>query len=268
MAPPRATVPVAPGPPDPAAVRDAVEADGFAAVGDVVPPALLGRLRAAIDPAVAADARWLDEGRRAAGEEGRVVSLAAYGGPFLELLDLEALMAPFDELLGPDCIAYTLTSACVPPGGRPRPPHTDAPRRAPGVHLSMGALVLLDDLEEANGATLLLPRSHRSPDPPAPDVWAAGAHLLEAPAGTACWFDPLLWHGAGPNRSGAWRRVLVLAMARSWMKQRLDLPALLGPPDGLPVGPEGRRRLGYASRPPRSYEEYYGRAGPTTSATS
>jgi hypothetical protein len=86
---------------------------------------------------------------------------------------------------------------------------------------------LLDDFTADNGATRVVPGSHRSgklPRDVMPDV--RGAHpeevLLMAPAGTVVVFNSHLWHGGSLNSSPSPRRALHSYFTRRGNSQQLD----------------------------------------------
>lgn len=228
---------------------------GFVVVDGVVPVTSCDTLRTAVDEAVTADAEWIADRPE---EFGRVLSLVRYGEPFLELLDDELLMAPFDRILGDDCILYTMTTSCLPPGGGPRPMHVDfCGSSGDEVHY-LAALLMLDDFDVSNGATRFLPR-FRGFTAPERLEFDSDAVAVEGSAGSVCWFDPRLWHESGVNRTSSWRRSILIGMVKRWMKPRFDHTAMVNSaPEALT--PRVRRVLGFDSRPPASYEEYYARS--------
>ena len=58
---------------------------------------------------------------------------------------------------------------------------------------------LLDDFSPENGATEMVPGSHRRADPAEPP--AESAEPLVAPAGTVVAFESRIWHRTGSNRT-------------------------------------------------------------------
>lgn len=86
---------------------------------------------------------------------------------------------------------------------------------------------LLDDFTADNGATRVVPGSHRSgraPGDAMPDVRAAHPEevLLLAAAGTVVVFNSHLWHGGTVNRSPAPRRALHSYFTRRGNSQQLN----------------------------------------------
>src|SRR5262249_25494474 len=92
--------------------------------------------------------------------------------------------------------------------------HTDGcPPSPSGPFLLVTTLWLLDDFTPNNGATRLIPGSHRMPRPlPKPMQQPERRHpdqkVILAEAGSALVFNGHLWHGGTRNDAGRRRRVL------------------------------------------------------------
>lgn len=97
------------------------------------------------------------------------------------------------------------------PGNAPQPLHRDAAGCAGEL---MAAMVWLDDYGPDNGATQVVPGSHRAGEPTAPP------QILSGSAGDILIFDPDLLHGATRNVSGARRRSLLLSYAAAALYPR------------------------------------------------
>jgi ectoine hydroxylase-related dioxygenase (phytanoyl-CoA dioxygenase family) len=101
----------------------------------------------------------------------------------------------------------------------PLPLHIDSfvPYEGPTV-ISMQAIMVLEGMDAANGASLVVPGSHLSGRyfDPDDDVEAVA---VEADPGDVVFWDSRLWHGAGPNTSGRTRWTLTATFTRWWIKQ-------------------------------------------------
>jgi ectoine hydroxylase-related dioxygenase (phytanoyl-CoA dioxygenase family) len=105
-----------------------------------------------------------------------------------------------------------------------------------------------DDFTERNGATRLVPGSHRWTDQ-RPDE-STGVTIAEMPAGSVLFYVGTLWHGGGANRSDRPRLGVVLEYAASWLRPQEN--HILGvPPDVVATLPERLQELlGYNVYPP------------------
>ncbi len=245
---------------------DLVAADldrvGVSAATDVIPEGRLGAYREMVDEAVRADADLLPADRLDA-EYGRVVFLPHHEPGFLDLLEVDRLIDPCDRVLGADATLYTMTSGCQPAGGSGRSLHVDTSIAVPGFTVGLGVLVLLDDFDERSGPTRFFPEETIAP--PDADEFERRALELHAPAGSACWFRARQWHDAMANRTDHWRRCLILALVRPWVRQRFDMARMV-PTDPAELSPRVQQKLGFDLLAPGSYDEYYLPAGERRSA--
>jgi ectoine hydroxylase-related dioxygenase (phytanoyl-CoA dioxygenase family) len=133
--------------------------------------------------------------------------------------------------------------------------HRDVRTYAGDFKLMVNLLLMLDDFSIDNGATRVLPGSHRIAERPPEDHFAAHAVHVTGRAGTALLFDSNLWHAASPNRNGEPRRALTLTFTRPLVKPQMDYPRLVG--DGFSDDPRVREVLGFRSRIPDSHDAWY-----------
>lgn len=246
--------------PDRETVSRKIAEDGFIVIPNVLERSFIDRAKSELERAIELDASW--HGTQSYADYGMVLVCAMYGGAFIELFDNRALMSPFEAVLGPGCIVYAYTSSSMPPGrtNYARRIHRDCPRLIPGYVTNIGATILLDDFTETNGATYLLPGSHkRAADqpPPTKEEFERGAQRLLAPAGSVFFFDALLWHAGGENRTDQWRHALTINMCRPYMKQRIDLPRMMEAMDLSGASETALQKLGFRAQVPASREEYY-----------
>ena len=238
-------------------IRAAIANDGCVVIPGVLSPEYVARAKLDLGTAIEREAEY--HGGTAYTDYGMVLVCSIYGGAFLELFDQPKLLVPFDTVLGPGNIVYAYTSSSMPPGktNYSRRIHRDCPRLIPGYPTNVGATILLDDFTEENGATWYLPGSHRRETAPSDAEFARDAKRLVAPAGTVFFFDALLWHAGGENRTSSWRHALTLNMCRPFMKQRLDLPRMMADMDLSGVSNVALQKLGFLAQVPASLDEYY-----------
>jgi ectoine hydroxylase-related dioxygenase (phytanoyl-CoA dioxygenase family) len=142
---------------------------------------------------------------------------AVQAGPLIEQL--------MDETLGKGWICHSFLSNGADPGGYPQGLHIDQGPLLPWVTAEAPALVntmyILEDVDEVNGGTLVIPGSHKI-------LAQAGSGgtigklpptiNLEAPGGTIMIFDGRMLHGTGANRSDIRRFVATMSNVKSWMR--------------------------------------------------
>jgi len=110
---------------------------------------------------------------------------------------------------------------------------------------------LLDEFTEHNGATRIVPGSHRSrrsppwSSDPLPDEIA-----LTAPAGSVALWLSNTWHRSGPNSTDRPRRALIINYNRSWVRGFTDFTATLDPQVAKRFSPTARYLLGFGARAP------------------
>lgn len=118
----------------------------------------------------------------------------------------------------------------------------------PGDYQVCNSIWMLDDFTEENGATRVVPGSHRfgrrpgddMPDPRRPHPQEV---LLLGEAGTCVVFNGHLWHGGTINTSGAPRRALHGAFARREHRQQTVQADYLRPETVGRLSPEQRYLL-------------------------
>ena len=113
----------------------------------------------------------------------------------------------------------------------------------PRPNLILATLWAISDFRADNGATLIVPGSHRweadrvaDPD----EVVSA-----EMPAGSILFWAGGTLHGAGENRSDEWRYGVILTYSLAWLRQEenqyLDVPRHIAEK----LSPEMRTMIGY-----------------------
>jgi ectoine hydroxylase-related dioxygenase (phytanoyl-CoA dioxygenase family) len=236
---------------DPGAVVAAVHDTGYAVV-----PAVLG---AAEVQALASAVSALEVGHPLGrnpfeGERShRLYSLITRGRPFEELAAHPLTTAVLDQLLLPNWLLSNCQSIRLYPGETHQPWHTDdgfypvpRPHAAP---LGISTIWALDGFTTANGATELLPGSHRWVDErPRPEP--AGVVAAEMPPGSLLLFDAALWHRGGANTTSGTRLCMTVQYCQPWLRPQ-ESQLLIAPPEiarGLPDAV--RRMLGYSIYPP------------------
>jgi ectoine hydroxylase-related dioxygenase (phytanoyl-CoA dioxygenase family) len=128
------------------------------------------------------------------------------------------ILSVLDEVLG----QYQLSAPTgieIGAGEVAQPLHPDDalyPIPRPHAELVVNIMWPLDDFTEANGATRIVPGSHRWTDQlPGPDSETVA---IEMPAGSALIYLGSVWHGGGANRTEHARLGVVLHYAVAWLR--------------------------------------------------
>lgn len=133
--------------------------------------------------------------------------------------------------------------------------HRDIRTYSGSYRILLNMLVMIDDFTVANGATKLVPGSHRFKDRPEDAVLEMNSIRATGEAGGILLFDSNLWHSAAPNTTGASRRALTPMFSRPFIKQQLDYPAMLG--ESFPKTEKMRQILGFNALIPKNHDEWY-----------
>ncbi len=145
------------------------------------------------------------------------------------------VLAAMRHVLGPEFKLSSLNSRAALPGDGLQALHADwGEPVAPGEYTVCNSIWLLDDFTPDNGATRVVPGSHRSGRLPReamtdPQDRHPDEVLLTAPAGTVVIFNSHVWHGGTRNRTDAPRRAMHSYFCRRDQPQQLDQQAYLRP---------------------------------------
>jgi ectoine hydroxylase-related dioxygenase (phytanoyl-CoA dioxygenase family) len=113
----------------------------------------------------------------------------------------------------------------------------------PRPNLIVASMWAITEFRKDNGATLLVPGSHRWPA----DRTAEPQEIVQAemPAGSVLYWLGGTLHGAGPNTSRDWRYGVILTYSLGWLRQE-ENQYLHVPPERLAeLSPEVRRIAGF-----------------------
>ena len=192
------------------AQRQALDEDGWLLLPDVLDAASVEEARAAFDRFVAL------EGEAAGSELGqvepgidRLANLVDKGAAFRPCFTTPLVLAALVHVLGEDLKLSSLNGRSARRGAGQQGLHADGPWPQPPRPQVANSIWVLDDFTVDNGATRLVPGSHRWPGP-APDVDRAGreAVTVVAPAGSVAVFNAHVLHGGTANTTDRPRRAV------------------------------------------------------------
>lgn len=199
--------------------------------------------------------------RQAAGDMDILRCPLAQDPAFLALAAHPGILALCERMIGPGFILNQQNGVVNPAGAQSysqSPFHRDLPYQhfVSTRPLALNALFCLDAFTEENGATWVVPASHKEEAFPSEAVLQAQRRQVSAPAGSFLVLDCMLWHGGGVNRSAHDRRAVNHVYTIAMIRQQIDLAAYLGP--DFTADARLRQLLGFQHPQPRSVEEYIG----------
>ena len=228
-------------------VADALDREGCAVVERLVPPALLDQARGELRPHLEATPVGTDDfmGHRTRRTGGLVARSATCRDLVMHPLVLDAV----GGVLGHATSFQLHLTQVIAIGPSAQMIHRDQwafdffPFPA-GYEVQCNTIWAMTDFTEENGATRLVPGSHRLED--RREFQTSDTVPAEMPAGSVLLYTGALYHGAGANRSAGTRYGLNITYAVSWLRQE-ENQYLSVPPEIARTLPEPLLRLmGYA----------------------
>lgn len=182
------------------------------------------------------------------GANQRVWTLLNKGECFIDVALDPTVSSLMTELLGFGYLLSNIDANIAGPGGNPMFLHADqsfVPPPWPPYPLVANAMWMLDDFTPENGATRIVPGSHRRGEGPIPTIDDSASVPVVAPAGTVMVFEGRLWHQTGANVTQDQRRYGILAYyCRPFMRTQESWHLSIDPAV-LDAHPELRPLLGY-----------------------
>ena len=173
---------------------------------------------------------------------------------FRDILEHPLALQVTKEVLGPQTLndsylVHSYGANVTRPGSAQQGIHRD---RSGNVPLSAGAaqtrfIWCLEDFDEENGATRVVPGSHLDTEP---QSWTVQYESVpaEAPAGSVLIYTDLLLHGAGANVSAnRERHAVIVGYCPPWWKPMINFPMTTDPAVMQDSSKVLRQIMGYSS---------------------
>jgi ectoine hydroxylase-related dioxygenase (phytanoyl-CoA dioxygenase family) len=180
----------------------------------------------------------------------RIYNLLVHGALYQQVAAHEAILPIVEGVLDAGCLVSSLSSIAIGPGEAAQPLHADdqlIPLPKPHISIICNTMWALTDFTAENGATRVVPGSHRADRSPQPfgEPAEAETRAAEMPAGSVLVFDGSIWHGGGANRTGERRLGVAMNYCAGWMRQQENQQ--LGIPRALArtFSPRLRKLVGY-----------------------
>jgi Protein involved in biosynthesis of mitomycin antibiotics/polyketide fumonisin len=227
-----------------------LDKNGYLVLENLMAPALLEQVRRRVDEL------FEQEGDQAGSEfkqephSRRLANLVDKGEIFEQIIQTPRVLECMEHVLGS---RFKLSSLNV----RSADPETDSSQP---LHADSGAVAdaegywvcnsvwMLDDFTERNGATRMVPGSHRwgaTPQDADIDLYAPHPQeaLLTGRAGSVVVMNAHMWHGGTANRTAAPRRAMHVYYTRWDKPQQQYQKRLLRPAVQAKLSPQARRLL-------------------------
>jgi ectoine hydroxylase-related dioxygenase (phytanoyl-CoA dioxygenase family) len=232
------------------AVQDtsqALERDGYVVLRDVLAPAEVDEIAAAIDPLLeqTPTGRIDFEGYKTR----RVYNLLGKTGAADRLVEHPDVLELVERTLGPHALLSVALVIHIEGDEKAQVLHKDDslfPVPWPHQPLVVNTMWAISDFTADNGATRLVPGSHVERDLP------AGAETIaaEMEQGSVLVWVGSLYHGGGANTTGAARTGIAVNYSAGWLRQQENL-ILAIPRERVDQMSERLQRLvGYGYHPP------------------
>lgn len=195
-------------------------------------------------------------------EHNTIRAPLAINSVFLELAGNPRILNVCSTLLGDRFILNQQNGIMNPPNSAPYNQgayHRDLPYQhfVTSRPLALNALFCLDIFTVENGATKVITGSHKQEAFPSDSAARALEMQITAPAGSFIVLDGMLFHSGGVNRTAVQRRAINHVYTLPFIKQQIELPALLG--GKYRDNPKLGQLLDYGNDPPKSVTAYYQR---------
>ena len=254
----------------------AIDEHGFVVIPGLLSPPVLDTMRAVLRPHLAADLLGRNdfEGHRTQ----RIYALVGLHRIFQDLVEHPRILAICDALLEQNYLLTASQAINILMGETPQAFHTDdlfyriaRPRRA----VSVSTIWAVDPFTAENGATQIVPGSHRwsdaaigsllqaidfetvdpgarvpRPAPPLPDALRGQVRDVTMEAGSVIVFLGTLVHRGGENRSRAARLALSNQYCEPWARQQENYTLAIAPAEARGMSPRVQDLLGYSIHPP------------------
>ena len=166
----------------------------------------------------------------------RIYNLLAHGAHFERIPVHPAVLPVAEAVLDNGLLVSSLSSIAIGPGETPQPIHADdqvIPLPKPHPPTVCNTMWALTDFTEANGATRVIPGSHRAAG--SPDLAKEYDSVpAEMPRGSVLVWHGSLWHGGGANTTAERRVGIAMNYCAGYIRQQENQQL------GLPVDTVGR----------------------------
>lgn len=234
-----------------AAYGAALERDGFVILPDLIDADTLAAMRHEISRLLAQrpEGRNRFEGLKTQ----RLYAVIEKTLACNPLVEHPLVLGLLDRIFEPNYLLSQLQAINILPGEAAQPLHCDdgfytAPRPRPP--LGAATVMAIDDFTAENGATVVIPGSHRWDNRTPSEDQIAAAQPVIMPAGSAVLFLGTLWHGGGANRSSKPRLAVTAQYCAPWCRQQENFSLSVSRQQARRCSEHVQRLIGYSIHPP------------------
>jgi ectoine hydroxylase-related dioxygenase (phytanoyl-CoA dioxygenase family) len=199
-----------------------IEEAGYVILPDAIESPLLDALRTDLERIEREEgikpAENVFEGTRTV----RIYNLLARGKIYESIPVHENVLPIVERVLDRGCLVSSLSSIAIDPGETPQPIHADdqlIPLPRPHVPIVCNTMWALTYFTEENGATRVVPGSHKQDRAPSfgESVAAVAASMRR---GSVLVYNGSLWHGGGANATSGRRVGIAMNYCAGWVRQQ------------------------------------------------
>ncbi len=227
----------------------AVAEHGWTVMRDAVPGQLVEQLRDAVVSTTEETGTRFGGNTFLGTNTQRVFNLLSHHADFAEVPTFEPVLSVAEEVLDDDLLLSSLTAVRSHPGQAAQPLHADdgsIPLARPHQPLAVVAIWALTDFTVENGATRLVPGSHRFDRRPRTGEQAETI-AVQMQAGSVLIYNGSVWHGGGSNASDEERTFIVCNYCAGWLRQEESQLLGLDRAAVATFAPRLRRLVGYGT---------------------
>lgn len=161
----------------------------------------------------------------------RIYNLLVHGELFERVPLNETVLPVVSRVLDSGCLVSSLSSISILPGEKEQPMHADdqlIPIPRPHVPLVCNSMWAFTDFTAQNGATRIVPGSHKWEDKPKYGVEYESSQAVMR-RGSVMVYNGSMWHGGGANKTDERRIGIAMNYCAGFMRQQenqqLGVPA-------------------------------------------
>jgi ectoine hydroxylase-related dioxygenase (phytanoyl-CoA dioxygenase family) len=226
-------------------VAGKLERDGYAIIENYLPPEDVAAKRADLERILATNPTGRNDFEGFSTQ--RIYAIFAKTRTFDAQATDPLILGVLERVLGPGFLLSAPVGISIGPGEKAQPIHRDDgvyPVARPHRELVVNTMWALDDFTEANGATVVIPGSHKWIDERPEE--SSQVFRAVMPAGSVMLFVGSIYHGGGANTTDRSRLGVILEFCAGWVRPQEN--HVLGVPKGIvaQLDPRLQELLGYS----------------------